>query len=142
MSRGPLPRASGAWAVLLTLAIGLGGALADLLTGPGLRLGFAACFIGGCALSALLVRRRDLGVAVVMPPLVYVVIALVTGSAQGSSASGSFLVRQVLGLFTALVLQAPALLVATGLSLVVALARGLGRRPPVTAGRAFASSDR
>lgn len=114
----------------LALGLGLAGGLYDVLTGPGLRLVFAVCFIAGAVLAALLVRRRDLLVAVVLPPLAYVVIALVSGAVRGSSTAGSFVVRQALDLFTALVLEAPALLVATAAALVVALVRGLGRRSP------------
>lgn len=119
-------RASGAVAV--ALGCGLAGGLIDVLTGPGLRLSFALSFVVGCALAALAVRRRDLAAAVVAPPLVYVVIALAAGAVRGTGATGSWLVRQVMGLFTALVLEAPVLLVATGVALVIALARGLGRR--------------
>lgn len=112
----------------MALGAGLAGGLYDVLTGPGLRLAFAASFVVGCAVAALLVRTRDLVVAVVMPPLVYVVVALVANAVSGSPAVGSWVVRQALDLFTALVLEAPTLLVATGLSLAIAVARGLGRR--------------
>ncbi|MCW2605752.1 MAG: hypothetical protein JWO60_445 [Frankiales bacterium] len=121
-------RLPGSGAVAVALGAGLAGGLYDVLTGPGLRLAFAISFVVGCAVGALLVRRRDLLVAVVMPPLVYVAVALVAVAVQGTSAPGSWVVRQALDLFTALVLQAPALMAATGVALVIALARGLGRR--------------
>ena len=130
MSRSPSAGLHTSGATVLLLALGLAGGLFDVLTGPGLRLTFAVCFVAGAGLAALLVRRRDLAATVVMPPLVYCVIALVAGAVQGAPAAGSFVVQQALELFTALVLEAPALMAATGLALVVALARGLlGRRP-------------
>ena len=129
MRSRPLPGLSGVGAVLLTLGLGLGGALVDVLTGPGLRAVFAVCFVTGCVLAALRVRRSALVVAVVAPPLVYAAIALVVGVVSGSSTSGSLLVRHGLDLFTALVLEAPALMVGSLLSLLVACARGLLRRP-------------
>ena len=136
------PSLSGRGAVLLALGLGLAGAVSDVLTGPGLRTVFAVCFVVGCAVATALVRRRDLAVAVVMPPLVYAVIALVAGALQGSASAGSFLVRQALDLFTTLVLEAPALLLASGASALVALVRvvaqgrtGVGPRAPLPAPR-------
>lgn len=123
-------RLPGSGAVAVALGAGLAGGLYDVLTGPGLRTAFAVSLVVGCGVGALLVRRRDLRVAVVMPPLVYGAVALVSVAAQGTSASGSWVVRQALALVTALVLEAPALLVATGVALLIALARGLGRRRP------------
>lgn len=121
---------SGVAVVELALLVGLAGAVHDLLTRPGLGLVFAVCFVTGCVLAALLARRGSLGVVAVMPPLVYVVLALVTGLATSTSGPGSFVVRQGLSLFTTLVLQAPALLLGTGLAVVIALVRGLGRTRP------------
>lgn len=129
MPRRPSPALTAAGAGVVALGIGLAGGLVDLLTGPGLRTGFVVCLAAGCGVAALLVRRRELGAAVVLPPLVYVVIALVAGVVQGSTSAGSFLLQQALGLFAALVLEAPALLLATGVAFAVALLRGLGWRP-------------
>jgi hypothetical protein len=118
-----------AGAVAVALVLGLAGGAYDVLTGPGLRAVFAVCFIAGCGLAALLVHREDLRAAVVMPPLVYVVLALVGGAVERTIGSGSFLTRQVLELVNALVLGAPVLLAATGLAFVIALVRRLsGRR--------------
>jgi len=116
-------------AVTLALAFGAGGGLIDVLTGPGLRTVFAVCFIAGCALAALTVHREDLVAAVVMPPLVYVVLAAVAGAFSQTIAVGSMLTRQVLELTTSLILGAPVLLAATGAAFVIALGRGVaGRR--------------
>lgn len=116
-------------AVAVALLLGLAGGAYDVVTGPGLREVFAVCFIAGCGLSALLVHREDLVAAVVMPPLVYVVLALVGGAFERTVATGSFLSRQALELVNALVLGAPVLVGATLLAVAVATVRGLrGRR--------------
>ena len=139
MTLDPAPRPHGlpdadrrgltaAGAVALALALGLAGGAYDVLTGPGLRAVFAVCFVAGCGLAALLVHREDLKAAVVMPPLVYVAIALVAGAVDRTAGGGGLLTRQALGLVNAVVLGAPVLLGGTALALVVALARGMGRR--------------
>ena len=115
-------------AVAVALVLGLVGGAVDVLTGSGLRGVFAACFIAGCALAALLVHREDLVAAVVMPPLVYVALALLGGAVEKTGAAGSFLGQQALELVNALVLGAPVLLTATGAALVIALARHLRAR--------------
>jgi hypothetical protein len=90
---------------------------------------FAVCFILGCALAAFTVHREDLVAAVVMPPLVYVVLALLAGAFSQTAAVGSMLTRQALELASSLVLGAPVLITATGLALLIALGRGVaGRR--------------
>ena len=119
-----------AGAVALALLIGGAGGLVDVLTGPGLRTVFAICFVIGCALAAFTVHREDLVAAVVMPPLVYVVLALVAGAFSETVAPGSWMTRQALELASALVLGAPVLLTATGVAFVIALARGIGGRRP------------
>lgn len=121
-----------AGAVAVALLLGAAGGLIDVLTGPGLRTVFAVCFIAGCAIAAFTVHREDLVAAVVMPPLVYVVLALLAGTFSQTVAVGSMLTRQALELTSALVLGAPVLLTATGLAFVIAVVRGIaGRRTPV-----------
>src|SRR4051812_19357829 len=116
-------------AVAVALLLGAAGGLIDVLTGPGLRTVFAVCFIAGCAIAACTVHREDLVAAVVMPPLVYVVLALLAGAFSQTVAVGSMLTRQALELTSALVLGAPVLLTATGLAFLIAVARGIaGRR--------------
>lgn len=116
-------------AVAVALVLGTAGGLVDVLTGPGLREVFAVSFVAGCGLAALLVHREDLVAAVVIPPIVYCVLALLAGSVEASAGSQSMLVRQAIELTDALVLGAPVLLTATGAALVVAVARAVaGRR--------------
>jgi uncharacterized membrane protein YjjP (DUF1212 family) len=116
-------------AVTVALLLGAAGGLIDVLTGPGLRTVFAITFIAGCAIAALKVHREDLLAAIVMPPLVYVVIALLAGAFSKTAGVGGVLTRQALELATSLVLGAPVLLTATALSFVIAVVRGIsGRR--------------
>lgn len=119
-------------AAALAITFGAAGGLVDVLTGPGLRTVFAVCFVVGCALAALTVHREDLTASVVMPPLVYVLLALVAGAFSQTVGTGSLLTRQALELATSLFLGAPVLLTATGLAALIAVVRRLfGRRTPV-----------
>ena len=115
-------------AVALALLLGLVGGAVDVVTGPGLREVFAVSFVTGCALAALTVHREDLVAAVVMPPLVYVVLAVIGGVVERAAASGSFMTRQAIELVNALILGAPVLMAATGAALVIALVRHVGGR--------------
>lgn len=116
-------------AVAVALLLGLAGGAYDVLTGPGLREVFAVSFVLGCVLAALTVHREDLGAAVVMPPLVYVVLALIGGAVERTAASSSFLTQQAIELVNALLIGAPVLLAATGSALLVAVVRwATGRR--------------
>lgn len=114
-------------AVTVALVAGLVGGAYDALASPGLGLVFGTSFVLGCLLAVLLVRARDLRVTVVMPPLVYAGITLVAGVLLSGSAAPS-VTREALGLFTSLVLEAPALLIAEALVVVVALLRGVAAR--------------
>lgn len=115
-------------AVTVALVVGAAGGFVDVLTGPGLRTVFALCFIAGCAFAALKVHREDLVAAVVMPPLVYVVIALLAGAFSQTAPVGGVLTRQALELAMSLILGAPVLLTATGSAFLIAVVRGmLGR---------------
>ena len=118
-----------AGAVTLALLLGVIGGTVDVATGRGLRVVFAVCFVLGCALASLLVHREDLKAAVVMPPLLYVLLALVAGAVGSTGGNGSFVTRETLELVQALVIGAPVLFAATGAAVVVALARWLRRRP-------------
>jgi hypothetical protein len=117
-------------AVAIALTMGLVGGAWDVVTGPGLREVFAVCFVLGCGVAALTVHREDLRTAVVMPPLVYVALALIGGLVERAGDPGSLITRQAVELVNALVLGAPVLLSATALALLVALGRtAAGRRP-------------
>lgn len=117
-------------AVTIALALGFLGALIDVNTGRGLRTVFAVCFIAGCALAAMLAHREDLKATVIMPPLVYCVLALVGAAFGQTQAAGSFVKTQAIELVDALLVGAPVLYGATALALVIAVTRArTGRRP-------------
>lgn len=115
-------------AVAIALVLGLAGGAYDVATGSGLRTVFAVAFILGCALAALTVHYEDLLAAVIMPPLVYLVLAFVGGVVEQTGQTGSFLAQQALEMANSLILGAPVLLSATGLALLIAGARALMAR--------------
>jgi hypothetical protein len=117
-------------AATIGLAVGLVGAVIDVETGSGLRSVFAVCFIVGSALAALLAHHEDLKATIVMPPLIYCVLALVGAAIGHTARSGSFLKQNALELVSSLISGAPVLYAATGLALVIALVRlRTARRP-------------
>jgi hypothetical protein len=99
-------------------------------TGRGLRTVFAVLFVIGCALAALLVHREDLKAVIVMPPLVYCVLALVGAAIGQTQVAGSWIKTQGLELVSALITGAPVLYTATGAALVIALVRARRARQP------------
>ena len=118
-------------AALVAVAVSGVGGLYDLITGQSLRRAFDVCLVIGCALAAVLVRKDRLGSVVFLPPLVYLLVALVSSAPALVEGGGvrAVVVREGIALFSALVLNAPALLAATGITLVIAVARWLaGRR--------------
>ena len=112
-------------AVAVSLGAGLLGGTIDVLTGPGLRTVFAVLFILGCAAAAALVHREDLLASVVVPPLAFCAVALVSHQAEGLTGPGSYLAQQSVELSATLVVNAPALLLATGLAALIAAFRAL-----------------
>jgi len=119
-------------AVTVAIALGVAGGAVDVVTGSGLRTVFAVCFVAGSVLGAWLVHREDLRAAVIMPPLIYVLLALLAGLVETSGSAGPFLTQQALELLTSLVRGAPVLLTATASALVVALWRRFGVRTRVS----------
>jgi hypothetical protein len=76
-------------AILLPLVTTAAGAYVDLTYDHGLGVPFQAAFGGGCVLSVLLVRRRNLFGPMVQPPLIMLfaaspVVLLVSGHGLGS----------------------------------------------------------
>ena len=114
--------------VVLSLLVGLAGATFDVLTGSGLRTGFAVAFVAACVLTALLVHREDLKAAVVMPPLIYVALALGIGAVARTAGAGSFVLQQAVELVNAVILGAPVLLLGTASAALIAVLRWLGSR--------------
>ena len=123
-----------AGAVAIALGFGAFGGFIDVLTGQGLRATFAIFFVVGCALAAALAHREDLYAVIVMPPLCYLLLALVADVIDKAQIAGSWLSQQFAELLSALVLQAPVLLVATALAAAIATARRRRDRPAAPGG--------
>ncbi len=127
-SGGPLGDARGLTAAgcgVLLFVLGFVGALFDLFAGHDLWVFFGIGFIGAAALCAGRAHAEDLAATIVLPPLVYAVIAFiftVINPRSGSHAGGS---RQfIIDLGGELVFSAPILLAATVLALAISTARG------------------
>jgi hypothetical protein len=127
-SGGPLGDARGltaAGCAVLLLVLGFVGALIDLFAGHDLWVFFGITFIGAAALSTGRAHAEDLGATIVLPPLVYFVIAFIftiINPRSGTHTGGS---RQfVIDLGGELVFSAPIVLIATVVSLALAIARG------------------
>jgi hypothetical protein len=128
--RGALPAVrrrpfGGLRAVLLLVAVALVGGSIDVVTGSGLRLGFAIGLSLGALLAAMVVHRHGLLVVVFAPPLVFLaaslLFVLVSGDAGG-------LIDAATGW---LVYGFPTMATATGIAVVTAgirVARGSGLR--------------
>jgi len=71
---------------------------------------------------AIRLRREDIWAAVIMPPLAFLA-AIVTAGQLTMNRSGSFLSRQALNIVTVLALNAPWILGATAIGLVIVLIR-------------------
>ena len=128
-------------AVTIAMALGLLGGTIDVITGPGLRTVFAIFFIAGCALAAVLVHREDLLATVVMPPLLYVALALFAAGVEFSGVTGGWLSHQISETVTALILGTWTLVSAVAAAAVVAIYRvATGHAAPAPGSREQASS--
>jgi hypothetical protein len=118
-------------AVAIAMLLGLLGGVIDVLTGPGLRTVFTICFVAGCALAAFLVHREDLLATIVMPPLLYVALALFAAGIEASGVTNGWLMHQVSETVTALILGTWTLVAAVVAAALVALIRiRTGHAPP------------
>jgi hypothetical protein len=110
---------------VLLFVLGFLGALLDTFAGEHLWVLFAIGFIGAAVLSAARCHSEDLAATIVLPPLVYFVLAVIftiISPRSGTHSGGS---RQfIIDLGGELVFSAPLLLVATLLALAIAIARG------------------
>lgn len=123
-------------AVLLAAGSGLAGVGVDAATGTGLRTAFALFFVLGCVGAAAVVHHEDLMAAVAMPPLLLVVLAAIASMVDGAGPGGSWLTRRALDIVTAVVTDAPVLLVAVASVLVVVGLRFIRYRASVRRRRA------
>ena len=78
--------------------------------------------------ECLAVHREHLRPVIVMPPLVYALLALTAAAFEGWGRSGSFLQGQVLELANAVVLGAPVLVFGFLTTLLLCVLRGAARR--------------
>jgi hypothetical protein len=118
-------------AVTIAMLLGLLGGVIDVVTGPGLRTVFTVCFVAGCALAAFLVHREDLLATIVMPPLLYVTLALFAAGLEASGVTNGWLMHQVSETVTALILGTWTLVGAVAGAALVALFRiSTGHAPP------------
>ncbi len=107
------------------LCFGFVGALLDLLIGHDLWVMFGIGFIGAAALSAARAHAEDLAATIIIPPLVYFVIAVIFTVISPRSGTHTGGTRQfVIDLGGELVFSAPIVLIATLVSLGLAIARG------------------
>jgi hypothetical protein len=117
---------TGTGAVALALVVTLAGGSFDLLTGPGLRRGFAVALVVGAVLAAVLVRTESLFTVAVSPPLIYIVVSLLAAIPH---ANGAFESKSKFSALLAnwLVYGFPEMIAATGLAIVIAIVRLLMR---------------
>lgn len=121
-SMAPGVTLTGPGAVLLIIVAAALGAVIDLLLGPTLGIATTIMLAIGAVLAGWLVRRRDLFSVLISPPLVYLLITVVT----------LFLVSDLgltlTGLAAALVYGFPAMAIATAFGVLVAgVRRAAGR---------------
>ncbi|MFL6238764.1 MAG: DUF6542 domain-containing protein [Actinomycetes bacterium] len=115
-----------AGATILVLALSGLGAGVDVVTGTGLRTVFAVAFTVAAALAAATVHHEDLLASVVIVPLCFAAVGLVSGIAEGSGLQG--LSKIALGIANVMVTAAPALLLATAAAAVIASLRAYAVR--------------
>jgi hypothetical protein len=104
---------------------GFFGALLDLFAGHDLWVMFGIGFIAAAAISALRCHAEDLAATIVLPPLIYLVIAFIftiIHPRSGTHTGGSK--QFIIDLGGELVFSAPILLAATLVALGIATARG------------------
>lgn len=89
-----------------------------------LRAAQGAAFVAGCLLAVLATRRTDLLTLVVSPPLLFLLVSVLSGS-LASFGERSFLVSVVVTVAAALTANAAWLFLGSVLVVVIAVPRGL-----------------
>lgn len=85
-------------------------------------------FVAACVITAFTVRRRDLSIAVITPPLAFVFAVAVAAVASSIGSTGSMMIRMGRDIFTSLAFNAPFVFAGTGLALIIVAVRAM-RRP-------------
>jgi hypothetical protein len=115
-------------AVLLGSVLMGVGAMADLMFGDSLSVGFAAMFVIASAVMAFGLRVRSLASAVIAPPLLFALATMVATKASGEVNGSKALAFDTA---TSLALSAPVLYGGTALAAAITVVRlllELGRR--------------
>lgn len=111
---------TGRGVVALVAVTTLVGGLADLLFSGHRSFLFAIAFMASSGAGAFVVRRRDLPMAMIAPPLVYCLLILIMSLIDRSDLSGSFSTRETYYVGNAFVTGAPSIWIGT------AIAAGVG----------------
>jgi hypothetical protein len=113
-------------AAIVVLLAGALGALIDLSVGMSLGAVFGVLFTLACAFVAARVHREDLAATIVLPPLAYLALSIVTAiiePPEGGSLGGG-VKDTAANVVQAMILGAPALLAATVAATLIAVVRG------------------
>jgi hypothetical protein len=94
--------------------------------------------IVAAVVAALTAHREDIGATVVAPPLAYAAVVLVAANITGQSGTGSYTHRVGAEVVVHVLTSAPGLLIAVGLTAVIALVRWLRARATANRRRAAA----
>ncbi len=129
---GPLPGDNAGmktWGVVLVdvLATTIA-AIVDLRLNLHLTWITGAVFVTVCVITAIAVRRRDLSIAVITPPLAFVFAVAVAAVTSSVGEAGSMMIRMSRDIFASLAFNAPFVFAGTGLALIIVAIRAL-RRP-------------
>lgn len=121
-SMAPHLTLTGIGAILVMVVAATLGTVTDLLLGPGLGTATMIMLAVGATVAAWLVRRRNLFSVVIAPPLVYLLLTVVT------TLLTSDLGVLLTGLAAPLVYGFPAMAIATALTILVASIRQVAHR--------------
>lgn len=122
-------RGLGSWGVFflicgITTVVGL----VDMTVNREFTLMTGVSFVAASVIGALIIRPSDLSMAVIAPPIAFLIALLIAGQPSTLSGSGSLLVREASLLGTGLAFNAPFIFGGTAAALVIVLIRGASRR--------------
>ncbi|HEY7486851.1 MAG TPA: DUF6542 domain-containing protein [Streptosporangiaceae bacterium] len=113
---------TGRGGIVVIFGVGLLGTLLGGLLNVGVLPGLG--FVIGCVLAGATTRKSDLLTLIVSPPLVFLVISVIT-EFVGALGERSVLQSVFVGVVTTFASSAPWLFVGTGLVVLIAVPRGL-----------------
>lgn len=116
------------WSIVLTdVIVTTVAAILDLRLYGQLTWITGGAFVAACLITSLSVRRQDLAVAVITPPLAFVLSVAISAQTVALGSSGSLLLREGKIIITSLAFNAPYVFAGTGLALVIVALRALRR---------------